>query len=595
MRGIKGILVTAVVALGAFFALNTVNGTVTANGDCSANAVIKCGTYSIDTLRSKFNNDSTKGTKNIFSYFGITSDTINNKKVRNGYVTRGGDVVVDGKVVASDAITAGRQYIAGSTKATYNGTSFYVRKPSVSFRQNSLSAYVFFNADGTFAGAVIKDCGNPVKAKNKITPKKPAVYCDRLSASRISKSNVAPSAAYRFTAKAHAVDGAKVTGYTYSFSDGTKVNTTKTSVDHTFKTAGTHTVSLTVKGTVNGKTVSVSGANCKVTVKVDKPEVPKQIKVCDLKTKKVITINEKDFDSKKHSKNLDDCKEAPKPKHPKVDINKTVNGKEHLVVKENVAFTYEVKVTNTGDVDLVNAVVTDKAPAGVKLTGANMGTVSANGSTWTYTISKLAVGKSMSFTLNAVVPKAVAGTLKNTVCVDTPTVPGNPDDCDDATVEVPEPNKVEVCEISTGNTVTVTEDQAKDTTKYAPVGDAKCKVEVCDTTTGTIVTIDKKDQDDDKYTTDLSKCEKVEVCNPETGEVITVNPVDQDKYKPVGDVACQETPEVPETPETPETPDTPETPVTELPQTGVAQAFSGVFGLGALTAASYYFVTSRRP
>ncbi len=592
MRGIKGILVTAVVALGAFFALNTFNGTVTANGDCTANAVIKCGTYSIDTLRSKYNNDSTKGTKNIFQYFGITSDTVNNKKVRNGYVTRGGDVVVDGKVVASDAVTTGRQYMAGSTKTTYNGTTFYVRKPSVSFQQNSLSAYVFFNANGTFAGAVIKDCGNPVKAKNKVTPKNPTVACDRLTAARISKTNVAPNATYRFTAKATALDGAKITGYTYSFSDGTKLNTTKTSVDHTFKTAGTHTVTLTVKGEVNGKAVTISSTNCKVTVKVDKPEVPKQIKVCDLATKKIVTINEKDFDSKKHSKNLDDCKEAPKPKNPKVDINKTVNGKEHIVIKENVAFTYQVKVTNTGDVDLVNAVVTDKAPVGVKLTGASMGTVSANGSTWTYTIGNLAVGKSMSFTLNAVAPKVVAGTLKNTVCVDTPTVPGNPDDCDDATIEIPEPNMVQVCEITTGNTITVTEDQAKDTTKYAPVGDAQCKVEVCDTTTGTVVTIDKKDQNDEKYTTDLSKCDKVEVCNPETGEIITVNPIDQDKYKPVTDAACQETPEVPEVPETPVTP---EAPVTELPQTGLSQAFSGVFGLGALTAAGYYFVTSRRP
>lgn len=38
-----------------------------------------------------------------------------------------------------------------------------------------------------------------------------------------------------------------------------------------------------------------------------KCETPKTIKVCELSTKKEITINEKDFDAKKHSKNLDDC------------------------------------------------------------------------------------------------------------------------------------------------------------------------------------------------------------------------------------------------------------------------------------------------
>ncbi len=48
--------------------------------------------------------------------------------------------------------------------------------------------------------------------------------------------------------------------------------------------------------------------------KVDCPTTPpKKIKVCELDTKKIITINESDFDSKKHSKNLADCAEKPKP------------------------------------------------------------------------------------------------------------------------------------------------------------------------------------------------------------------------------------------------------------------------------------------
>lgn len=560
MRGAKGILVAAVVALGAFFTFGVVNGTVNA-GDCSSNSVIRCGTFSIDTLRKKYN-AGTHGVKNIFWHFGITSDTINNKKVRNGYVTRGGDVVVDGKVVASNAVTAGRQYMPGSTKATNGGTTFYVRKPSVSFKQNSLSAYVFFNSNGTFAGAVIKDCGNPVKATNKVTPKKPQVVCEGLTATRISKSNTAGTAKYRFTGTGRGIDGGKVVSYTFQFSDGRKEFSKSRTVEHTFKEAGTHTVKLTVKGSINGKSVWANSSKCKVTIKVDKPE-PKKIKVCDLSSKKVVTINEDEYDSKKHSKDLDDCKEVVKkievceletkeiitidekdfdeekhskdlddckeePKNPGVDINKTVNGKEHEVVGTDVAFTYEVTVTNTGDVDLVDAVVTDNAPEGVTLTGADKGSVAPGGASWTHTISKLAVGESMSFTLNAVVPQYMEGTLKNTVCVDTPTVPGDEDDCDDATVEVPEPGKVEVCEVETGETVVVTEEEAKDTSKYAPVDDA----------------------------------------------------------------ACVDEPEVPTTPETPETPveEVPE----ELPQTGLAEAFSGVLGLGALTAATYYFAISRR-
>jgi uncharacterized repeat protein (TIGR01451 family)/LPXTG-motif cell wall-anchored protein len=43
----------------------------------------------------------------------------------------------------------------------------------------------------------------------------------------------------------------------------------------------------------------------------DCKEIVKNINVCELATKKIITINEKDYDAKKHSKNLDDCKEVP--------------------------------------------------------------------------------------------------------------------------------------------------------------------------------------------------------------------------------------------------------------------------------------------
>lgn len=43
----------------------------------------------------------------------------------------------------------------------------------------------------------------------------------------------------------------------------------------------------------------------------DCKEITKTIQVCKLDTKKIVTINEKDFDSSKYSKNLDDCKTVP--------------------------------------------------------------------------------------------------------------------------------------------------------------------------------------------------------------------------------------------------------------------------------------------
>ena len=51
--------------------------------------------------------------------------------------------------------------------------------------------------------------------------------------------------------------------------------------------------------------------NAEVIVKADECPVVKKIEVCELATKKVITIDETIFNSSKHSKNLDDCKTVP--------------------------------------------------------------------------------------------------------------------------------------------------------------------------------------------------------------------------------------------------------------------------------------------
>jgi uncharacterized protein (AIM24 family) len=65
----------------------------------------------------------------------------------------------------------------------------------------------------------------------------------------------------------------------------------------------------------------------------DCKEVVKHIKVCELATKKIITINEKDFDAKKHSKNLADC--ATKPPVPGEIVVCEIATKNVVTIKEN--------------------------------------------------------------------------------------------------------------------------------------------------------------------------------------------------------------------------------------------------------------------
>lgn len=64
---------------------------------------------------------------------------------------------------------------------------------------------------------------------------------------------------------------------------------------------------------INKAKVTTQGGSIEdtATVTVNKECQPGKISVCELDTKKIITINESDFDSKKHSKDLSDCVELP--------------------------------------------------------------------------------------------------------------------------------------------------------------------------------------------------------------------------------------------------------------------------------------------
>ena len=126
--------------------------------------------------------------------------------------------------------------------------------------------------------------------------------------------------------------------------------------------------------------------------------------------------------------------EAPKVKTPEIKIEKTINGKKDLTVAENTDFTYEIVIRNTGEVDLKDAKITDKAPANVKFISADKGEIKDN--VLTYTVPSLKVGESATV---KIVAQATASNMKakNVACVNTPTIPGDNDGCDSANIEVP--------------------------------------------------------------------------------------------------------------------------------------------------------------
>ena len=290
MKATKHLLLGSLLVIASFAGLVATSSSVSAESrECGDNAIIRCGAMSASELKSEYAKND-RGLKKIYSYYNIdAADIAASSSAKTGEVHTNGDVTVDGKVVATGAETVGRSSALGGKKVDANGVTVYQGADRL---KSTLSAFVFFNADGSFKSAVIKICGNPVKA------------------------------------------------------------------------------------------------------------TPKQVN------------------------------------KPSITITKTVNGVEHIAVQVGHTFTYEVVVTNTGNIALKNAVVTDTAPAQVTLVSASAGTVS--GQKWTYTIPSLAVKESKSFTLTAKYTTYASGTHTNNVCVDTPTVPGGPDACDTASTETSE-------------------------------------------------------------------------------------------------------------------------------------------------------------
>ncbi|MBH2007393.1 DUF11 domain-containing protein [Candidatus Saccharibacteria bacterium] len=88
------------------------------------------------------------------------------------------------------------------------------------------------------------------------------------------------------------------------------VNGAPNAAEYTQATPGKYTVQATVTFTVNGQDVTATSEACKKAFEVPAPE-DKKIIVCEIATKKIVTIKESEFDASKYSKDLNDCKEVP--------------------------------------------------------------------------------------------------------------------------------------------------------------------------------------------------------------------------------------------------------------------------------------------
>lgn len=236
---------------------NAASAVVDNSPDCDDVAIIRCGAFDMDTMRTKA---SQGDVPKIFNQLGISQQDLQGQFV-DGIVWRDGRVTVDGKTVATGAMTAGRNF--GGTPIEGTNAGVY---PTSRFVTEGQTAFVKMKADGTFDFAIIKACGNPVKATPKQPEQKAAYECVSLNVKQISRTR------YEFTANATASGGAAIEKYEFGFGDGFGITVDDKTYVYEYKQPGTYKTNVVVHVKTDVKTAEATSPACEKTVTITKPQ-----------------------------------------------------------------------------------------------------------------------------------------------------------------------------------------------------------------------------------------------------------------------------------------------------------------------------------
>jgi uncharacterized repeat protein (TIGR01451 family) len=372
----------------------TLIGASAAKGDCGDNSIVRCGAFNASTgagpSQVQFNSNVSRyhdgnEVDRIFDYYGIDDRSLGSLPL--GEVRIDGTIWVGGKKVATNAKSTGRQNISnanGTSKEVRipGGPTIYEREPKVSFRQNSLQAWVKLDSNGKFLYAVITSCGNPTTGTPTYVPTEPPkvtgeLKCTSITATKIDRTR------FRFNVTASKSGSAKITkfiiGYSSTESDVLQTSAGSATFTKEFSKPGKYVVQSAVLGMVGQTGVTGSGTQCNTTVNIE-PVVEQ-------------------------------------PKTPAFTIKKYVNGSDaqtnndSVGVRANEEFEYKVVVTNTGEVKLSNVRVWDVLPSGVTYVDNTLrlgGSLVSNDSdffnvTKGVVVPSIEVGGSVEFTLKAVI------------------------------------------------------------------------------------------------------------------------------------------------------------------------------------------------
>jgi hypothetical protein len=263
-------MLTVLSAAGAGLALKQDAGAAVAR-DCDHNSIDYadanggCGAANATELVADIKDNKPSDIKTIYSHFGLTSTNYNDfiKEAVQGEFKRNGDIVVDGKVVATDAWSMGRTTLGGSqrTPISINGVTYYHSASQDSFGSGvtSIPTLVWFDANGVVKAGFMNPCGNPVTKWTKVTPK---ATCKAISAAQPDKTNKPNT--YKFTTDATFTGNATFSRVVYTFSDDNTIVEKKSltdAVEHTFKKSGKVTATVYAK-VPGGAEIKASVINC---------------------------------------------------------------------------------------------------------------------------------------------------------------------------------------------------------------------------------------------------------------------------------------------------------------------------------------------
>ena len=325
-------------------------------------------------------------------------------------------------LVIRDILPKGLNYVAGTAKL-YNTSNPKGLKVSDNIIQNSGINIGSYQPNGDafvrFDATVSAETDLPVCGENTLTniaqaSNQKIVKNDTASVKVTKKCETPKNPAYKCEALSLNIVRKDEKQITYAAD-------TKYSIKDTEFT-GTKYVVKNSKGQIIAEKVVNGGTKFEITVLNNVNEKYTVISTIITKNGENSNVNcEKSFEVKREEK-------------PSIIIKKTVNNQKNAVIEAETDFNYEITVSNNGNVDLKDVVVTDRAPANITFVSTNNGEIKDN--VLTMKINSLKAGESKTVIIKSRATATGVNAI-NTACVDTPTITGDNDGCDSAKVEVP--------------------------------------------------------------------------------------------------------------------------------------------------------------